>query len=150
MSTADNKYLYNTYYEGKKLDDWISLIHRENSINNRWKTYMLKPYTYGYDCMAYTIASFFEYKNKNENWQNMNIDQLARILHQFWTEIYIYWRDNQPWKKKNSPYKKPTHTLEDSRRMLLSMTKYEDLEEEEKEKSIVLARIFETYFFNIM
>jgi len=65
-----------------------------------------------------------------------NRDRMARLIHNGWAENYVYWRDNKPW-LGNKLYNRPKQTLGDERRNNCVITKYADLNQEEKDKDYI-------------
>jgi hypothetical protein len=148
LQTAYKNYDYNTCFVDKK-NNTIDLItftkelHKYNSQQNNWKNYDLKIGSFGFDCLATSICYAIE---AIYNMEKINVDKLSNIIHRAWCDIYIYWRDNKPWlDNKYYIYQKPSKPLGDKRRNTLSITKYDDLIEDEKEKSRLIAKFILNY-----
>ena len=65
---------------------------------------------------------------------------MADLIHQALAINYIYWRDNKPWLRKGEGYTKANKPLNDERRNMCAVSKYEELPEDEKEKDLIIAR----------
>jgi hypothetical protein len=134
--TADGVISYETY------KDIVQHIHQKNCESYGWVYLPLIPGAYGYDNLVYSIDATFKELKKNKD-----IDQkeLAKHIHDAWVTNYKFWRDNKPYEKQPDKYKKPFKPLGDKQRNLCASTSYEDLDDVEKQKDLVLAKIISEY-----
>ncbi len=134
MTTANGLYKYDEIYHGRAMHEWVRMAHEVNCINNGWKICPLIPRAYGYDNMVVCLSKIFQLNildiNDNEKMK------MAEVIHDGWTENYIYWRDNKPW--ENRGYRRPNGTLGDERRNMCAATAFKDLPEEEQKKDLIL------------
>jgi hypothetical protein len=98
-----------------------------------WTATKLTPGTYGYDNLVVCLYRVCEVLNREIT---ICIEQLANLVHEAWIANYVYWRDN----KLLDCYRKPYNVLGDEKRDILATTKFEDLDEEERHKDIVIAQ----------
>lgn len=53
VTTADGKYKYDKIYFGVTLHELVNDITEYNQSVNGWKSFLLKPGSYGYESYAY-------------------------------------------------------------------------------------------------
>jgi len=135
--TANGLYKYNQIFYKKTLDKWINLAHQYNCKYNNWHYYNLKKGSFGYDCMVYCLAYSFD-RISNEH----TIDEIAEMIHEAWSEIYIYWRDYMPW-LKNNLYTKSAKPLNDKKRNQLAETSFDSKPQDEKNKDLIIAEFIQ-------
>jgi hypothetical protein len=119
------------------MDTWIQLSNKYNSDINRWQFRLLKKGAYGYDNMCLSLYKVFIYINKYPG-KIFDKEKIASLIHDGWCENYIYWRDNKPY-NKSKIYIKPYNKLDDERRNMLAITKFEDIPQDEKDKNYIIA-----------
>lgn len=140
--TANQQYSYDREFYGLKLDEWVQNAHKFNCSLNGWEHYPLKMGAYGYDnlavCIGYTLTHR-EISALPTPLNDEHVDVLSKLIHEGWCANYIYWRDNEPY-VNNNLYIKPFKRLDDSRRNMCAELEYNDLEQEEKDKDIILAK----------
>jgi len=132
--TASGKYNFDTIYNNKPLREWISLINKELCIINNWTYTQLDPGMYGYDNFATSLCYVFMNLDKN-----LNLLEYADLIHEGWSENYIYWRDNEPY--KNNLYKKPFNPIGTEYKNMLATTEFKLLPIDEQKKDIDIAKI---------
>lgn len=132
--TANGVYRYDHELQGHTLDWWVQRTHQYNCQQNGWYHHPLKLGAFGYDNLCMSLGRLLEMDLKTmDEWH------AADIIHRGWTENYLYWRDNQPW-KSNSSYVKPSRPLADTRRDMCAQNQFEDLPSDEQQKDIILAQ----------
>ena len=103
----------------------------------RMEALSAKKGAFGYDNLAvsigYTLSHILTAPHDT-------IDVVSDLIHQGWCINYIYWRDHQPWLNPTYKYIQPYAPLGDERRNTCAQTVFQDLDQEEKDKDIVLAR----------
>ena len=133
--TANSMYSYDMILNGKKLSSLVQEIHKFNCTENGWFFNPLRPGGFGFDnlaiCLGYVIPQITK---------ETPIDVVADLIHQAWAINYIYWRDNKPWLRKGEGDTKANKPLNDERRNMCAVSKYEELPEDEKEKDLIIAR----------
>jgi hypothetical protein len=124
---------YDSIVYNKTIDEWVNILHKYNCSVNNWKYTPLKRGCFGYDNLVYSIYMVHE--------NNVNADTplelIAEYIHDGWCKNYIYCEIISPVKL---PYIKPAKPLGDERRNTCASQKYSELDNEEKEKDLVLAR----------
>ncbi len=120
------------------MEEWVEIVNKYNSMMNHWKYNKLQAGAFGFDNIVLSLYYLFE-NSKSSDLTKDNIEKLSDLIHQGWIVNYVYWRDNQPW-KKNKDYIKPSSPLGDKRRNDCAATKYNDLSEEEKEKDRIIVK----------
>ncbi len=134
--TANNIYKYDTIYFNKSLDEWIQEVHINNLKYYGWKNIPLKRGCFGYDNIAISLNLLFD-QILNDKTILDNKLLCAHYIHLGWTMNYIYWRDYKPWLTNNN-YIKPSKSLNDSRRNNCAKLSFNDLDDEEKEKDLII------------
>lgn len=135
--TADGKILYENYH------DLVQNVHEENCKFFGWKFTPLRPGAYGYDNLVYAIHDTFNFLEKEKDSKDeKNPENIAEIIHQSWIKNYVFWRDNTPY-EKSEKYKKPYNPINDERRNKCASTPFASLDEDERTKDIVLAKIIQ-------
>jgi hypothetical protein len=140
--TANSVYNYNQVFHKKTLDKWINLAHKYNCSQNGWKHYPLKKGSFGYDCMAYCIGYILDNITRE-----YSLAELAELIHEAWSEIYIFWRDNKPW-LNNKSYTKSAKPLGDKVRNELAEMAYSMKPIEEKQKDLIIAKFIQQTLFD--
>ena len=137
IHTANQTYEYGQAFYGIPLDTWVQNAHKSSCIAYGWKHFPLKKGAFGYDNLAvsigYTLSHILTAPHDT-------IDVVSDLIHQGWCINYIYWRDHQPWLNPTYKYIQPYAPLGDERRNTCAQTVFQDLDQEEKDKDIVLAR----------
>ncbi len=130
--TADQKILYQPYQE------IVNKVHQQNCQHYGWNYSPLKPGSFGYDNLIYSIDAVKKliFENKSE----IKLDSVAAAIHDGWVVNYLYWRDSSPF-LTDQKYKKPYSPLGDERRNKCASQTYSELDPTEKEKDQVLAEI---------
>jgi hypothetical protein len=141
--TANRIYRYNQIFHKKTLDKWTFLAHQYNCKENKWKQYIIKKGSFGYDCMAYCLAYTLE-TISNE----YTLDEIAEMIHDAWAEIYTFWRDHKPW-LNNKSYIKSAKPLNDTKRNELAETPYDLKPENEKNKDLIIAKFIMQSLYEI-
>lgn len=134
-TTADKMYDFNTEISGKPIWEWVSLVHFGMCISSGWEVKPLKPGTFGYDNLVYSICYAFQHNER---------EKMASAIHDGWCKNYIYWRDNMPW-KLDPRYYAPFNPLDDERRNKCAITSFADLPQDEKDKDYMIADILLSY-----
>lgn len=140
--TANGKYNYNQEFYKMTLNEWVQNAHKFNCLSNNWNHHPLKKGAFGYDNLAVSIShtltsNDFLLLPKILNDEHINI--LSKLIHEGWSINYIYWRDNEPY-INNNLYLKPYNKLDDERRNICAQIEFNDLEQDEKDKDIILAK----------
>jgi hypothetical protein len=133
LASASGNYQYDQVFMGHKLSDLVAICHKELSRQSAWFYLPLIPGQFGYDNIIESLGHALT------NFKNTDIETLASFIHDGWANNYIYWRDNQPF-ITNSFYKAPGKPLGDTRRDQYAATKFNDLDEDEKEKDRIIAK----------
>lgn len=135
IQTANRIYEYSQEFYGISLDTWVQNAHKSSCIAYGWKHFPLKKGAFGYDNLAVSIGHALSHFTTINN-----IDVVSDLIHQGWCVNYIYWRDHQPWLDSTYKYIQPYAPLGDDRRNVCAQTVFQDLDQEEKDKDIVLAK----------
>ena len=146
--TADGNFKYDQEYCGKTLDKWAQEAHKHNCKVNGWKFCPLKKGAYGYDNLCMSFGYVFEHYDIDEldelddldKRDELNVDQVASLIHDGWVANYLYWRDNKPYDCNDYNYRKPYKPINDKRRNKCADTPYDDLPNNEKKKDLVFAK----------
>lgn len=132
--TACGKFKYNQIIKNYELCNLAQEAHKFNCKANEWNYNSLIPGAFGYDNLIVSIG--FALENCS---QNPTIEELSNLIHEGWIINYIYWRDNKPYIDSEF-YRKPYTDLGDEIRNKNAITKFEQLDETEKEKDRIIAR----------
>jgi hypothetical protein len=111
--------------------EWVNLVHTQHCEFNGWSLSKLSPGTFGYDNLVISVDVV------TANFRNLNVSQLAELVHTAWCDNYIYWRDTPI----RHGYKMPFNKLGDHRRNQCAITAFADLPDDEKQKDIAIVRI---------
>lgn len=134
MKTANKQFDYDDIYLNKTLHNWALEAHNVMGNKYEWKNKPLIKGMFGLDNMVMSLGYVFKYcPNK------LDLTEIARYVHIGWSKNYIFWRDEKPW-MLNKFYKKPFNNLGDVRRNKLSVTKFDNIDLDEKEKNIIIAQ----------
>ena len=141
IESANSKCACDKKYFGKTLDVWVGMAHKFNCESNKWKHIPLKKGAFGYDNLCVSLARALKYiKARLDEDYVFDIEKIANKIHIGWTENYLYWRDNSPWKNKEYIYYKPAKAIGDARRNNCAELDYDDLPQDEKDKDIIIAK----------
>lgn len=149
--SANGMYNYDDVYYNSTLDHWVELTHRNLSEKSGWTYYPLKKGAFGYDNLVVSIGHTFdklkEFEFEFENPPSLEI--MASWIHTGWAINYVYWRDNQPWLKSDAGiYRAPAKALADPRRDACATATFSQLDKEEQEKDLTIARFIMSEIFN--
>lgn len=114
-------------------DRIIQHLHKENCKANGWNYTALRHGTFGYDNL---VMAYFDVQGTDTR----SLMPLAEVVHDAWIKNYTYWRDQKPW-LTNPLFRKPFADLGDERRDKCAATKFQDLDEVEQKKDLVIAQI---------
>jgi hypothetical protein len=95
IQTANGKYAFDRTFYGRTLDQWVQAAHKDNSEKCGWTYSPLKKGGYGYDNMAICCGDLL--KQTPYFFAITSIVGMCNMVHESWTENYVYWRDHQPW-----------------------------------------------------
>ena len=137
LTTANGRHLYQLY------DTLAQEAHRHFAEVNGWAKSTLRPGQFGYDNMVTSVAwvalmdraLVFDFDTPRQ----LTVEEAADLIHQGWTENYLYWRDQKPF-LQNRGYQKPAKPLGDPRRDSCAQATFAQLPPDEQEKDLVLAR----------
>lgn len=129
--TADGEIKYDAY------DTKVQTLHRGNCDAYNWEYTPLKPGAFGYDNLVRTI---YEVERFLKEKKDADVLEVASVIHDAWTKNYVYWRDNID-NILSKGYRKPFKPIGDAQRNKCATTKFADLDEEERLKDIVLAKL---------
>ena len=132
MACASGRYS-NLLFKNFKIDELVEICHRELSEKSGWKFSSIMSGQFGYDNLVESIGHALT------NWTN-DEDKLAELIHTGWINNYTFWRDNRPWELFPGKFKRPNKPLGDERREKCAVTPYQNLDIEEKEKDLIIAR----------
>jgi len=117
------------------LDKLVVLCYQESARRLGWgngHTSRIFKGQFGYDGYASSIGNLLaNYK------RGMSYEEMGKYIHNGWSAIYWYWRDNKPY-VKDSRYIKPRNSLGDKRRDECAATEYHELNKDEKFKNVVI------------
>ncbi len=136
--SANNSVIYSKVYYDYSLEEWVEIVHKYNSLKHNWNYIKLEAGTFGFDNIVISLYYLFENSNYDDL-RESNIEKLSNLIHEGLIINYIYWRDNRPW-EKSEDYIKPYSPLGDERRNYCAETKYNELNEEEKEKDRIIVK----------
>lgn len=138
LKTATGDFNYEDLFYGQKLNILINIVHKELSRQLHWKSYPLKPCSFGYDSIACSIG--FLLINLPTN-----IEEGYKIVHNAWVRNYLFWTIIRPYELLPEYYLHPSKPLIDKRRKILSKTLYENLPENEKETNKIIVKTLFDY-----
>lgn len=135
--SANGEFRYNFYLENFKMtrEELAQKVHKINCEKQGWDYHPLKVGSFGFDNLIMSIG----YKLRDNNG--------PVSIHSGWSANYIYWTDSKPYEGKYN-YIAPFNPLGDERRTKLSQTKYDDLDEEEKQKDIIIDEAVDSMVVN--
>lgn len=113
-------------------------INKTLSDEKKWTNTTLYPGQYGYDAIAVSLA--YTVTNMKEDAKEKD---LAILIHDAWIVNYVFWRDNKPYESDKN-YKKPYNGIENERRNKCATSSYDELDDEEKEKDLYIARFIKS------
>lgn len=134
-TTADSQYSYDSIYFGHSLEWWVQSAYRCMCEAYAWEHKPLKRGAFGFDNIAAGIARVLEAIPPLV----ISEEAFARTIHQGWAANYIYWRDSNP-EKHLEDYRAPFNALGDERRDRLAELSFDDLDNDEREKDLLIAR----------
>ncbi len=150
----DHEYTFQTKcdyaYSVKKvtLRELVNECHKELSTKLNWNYVPLVEGSFGFDNMVVSIGYALNRYFNNMKLQNSiappDEEEIAEYIHKGWAINYIYWRDNSPW-ENNNVYRKPYKLLNDENRNKLADTSYKNLNQQEKDKDLIIAKILMKY-----
>lgn len=121
-----------TVVEGRRLDEWVDLLHANNCYQRGWDVVQLHRGSFGFEILAVSVLALARAPCDS------TIDELAAIVHTAWSIAYIHWRDNPP----PSPYRRPYNPLGDLQRDTCAAQGFDELPTDEQEKDRVVVRGF--------
>ncbi len=136
--TADGEIKYAPY------DAKVQALHNGNCDAYGWKYTPLTPGAYGYDNLVRTIYEVERYLAEKKDATDLDV---AAVVHDAWVKNYVYWRDNidkilsEETQKQKGVYRKPFKPFTDEIRDKCAATTFADLNEEQRLKDIVLAKL---------
>jgi len=135
--SANGEFRYNFYLEKFKMtrEELAQKIHKINCEKQGWDYHPLKVGSFGFDNLIMSIG----YKLRDNNG--------PVSIHEGWSANYIYWTESKPYEGKYN-YIAPFNQLGDERRTKLSQTKYDDLDEKEKQKDIIIDEAVDSMVVN--
>ena len=131
--TADGLINYDTI-------PFVNEVHKHNCLVNGWKYTELKRGMFGFDNLIHSIHEALFTDNYEKT-----IENVARKIHIGWCKNYIYWRENLPYLRKDYKYYNPAKPINDERRNYCASTSFDELNDEEKEKDVILAKFLINY-----
>jgi hypothetical protein len=133
--TANGEYKYTQIVLGKTIDCLTQDAHRTNCAANKWLHSSLTPGAYGYDAIVLSLMYALDSYNAGEI--KLSNDKFAEKIHDGWCVNFKYWCDHKPY--ENGPYRAPYKPLSNKWRIKSFKTKYNDLDQEEKDKDLIFA-----------
>lgn len=134
--TADRSFSYDQKFGKMKLQDISQEAHKRLSQASKWFYRPLVPGQFGYDNMIMSVGVALTEHPKD---QEPTEESIASLIHDGWCRNYLYWRDHKPWLLQKY-YKAPAKPLGDKRRDACAFTSFEELDQEEQEKDLIIAR----------
>lgn len=113
--SASGKIRFDSFYFGKSISDWITIVNKSISKENNFQTIRITPGKFGYDVMATMIFNVFQcvLENKQDIMlyirNNLDITPYMNVIHGGFVETYLYWKNFDP--VSNSGYTAPTKPI---------------------------------------
>ncbi len=133
-TTANKQYSFDMKLLSNTLSTLVNECHKYYSNEMKWSNTTIYPGQFGYDAMAVSLAYAI-----NEMKQDTSETDIAKLVHDGWCINYVYWRDNKPYDTDKN-YKKPFNALGDERRDLCAKQSFDELNKEEQNKDIIIAK----------
>lgn len=141
LTTANGRHLYDLYHKlAEEAHEYLSMSEGKRVVNFR----NFVPGHFGYDSMVTSVAWVALTKRTlaelNLAEREITVEEAADLVHQGWTENYLYWRDQEPFLQARGYGRPRTGTLGDPDRDRRAASTFAELSPDEQETDRVLAR----------